>query len=72
MKQIKIFGVSSIPNQRIASGIHAIGGMGRNISKIGLTTASNFLFQPINSPKGMPVIMATTKAESTRTRLAQM
>ena len=46
---------SPIPSQRIASGIQAIGGIGRIISKIGLTISSTLRNQPMASPSGTPM-----------------
>ena len=48
-----------VPNQRAANGTQAIGAMKRSPSKIGDTTSSSSLNQPISNPKGMPTAAAS-------------
>jgi hypothetical protein len=42
------------PNQTIANGIHANGGIGLKVKKIGFTKASIFLLAPIKMPRRIP------------------
>ena len=46
---------SPIPNQKIASGINATGGIGLIISNIGLVKPLKILNHPIINPKGIPI-----------------
>jgi hypothetical protein len=64
-----IFAASPRPSQRIASGIHASGGIGRMMRKTGLISASTRRSQPIHRPSGTPVAMATRKPMATSFRL---
>jgi hypothetical protein len=48
------------PSQTIANGIHARGGIGLKVKKIGFTKASTFLLAPIKIPNRIP------KEEDTR------
>ena len=57
------------PSQTIANGIHARGGIGRNVKKIGFTNASIFLFAPIKIPSNIPKDDETRKPEVTKTTL---
>ena len=50
----KYFDPSSKPNQTMESGIHAIGGIGRNIWMYGMRIASATLYQPIRMPTSTP------------------
>ena len=51
-KMIKAADCMPIPNQTIAIGIHASGGMGRITSITGLTSPLTFSDQPMTSPRG--------------------
>jgi hypothetical protein len=42
------------PNHTIANGIHANGGIGRRVKKIGFTKASILLLAPIKIPSKIP------------------
>jgi len=59
-----------IPSQMMASGIQAMGGMGRTASKMGVTMMSTGLYQPINSPSGTPINTAEPNPVRARIRLA--
>ena len=67
-----IWAVSPMPNQMMIIGIHAIGGIGRIISKSGPKKALNFSLQPSPTPSAMPMTTAKRKAMSTRRRLTQI
>ena len=54
------------------SGIHAIGGIGRSISKIGSTTALKVLLQPRPTPSPTPRTIAKKNAIRTRLKLTQI
>ena len=58
---------SPSPNHTIDNGIHAIGGIGLNISKIGRNRADMGLNYPIRIPSTIP--MMEPNAKPTRTRL---
>jgi hypothetical protein len=49
---------SPIPNQKMARGIQATGGMGRIISKSGLASPSAATNHPMRSPRGIPIAKA--------------
>ena len=61
--------VSPSPNHRIASGIQAMGGMGRTISIMGLKIASTRGYQPMVTPKVTPRTAAIRKPVNTRDKL---
>ena len=52
-KMMNWFCRSPMPNHRMASGIQAIGGIGRSISNTGSNRFCAVFDQPISSPKGM-------------------
>ena len=54
----KIGAGSPMPNQMTASGIHAIGLIGRSSWISGFTTRPNAANQPTSSPSGMPTATA--------------
>jgi hypothetical protein len=62
---------SPIPNQRIASGIQAIGGIGRKNSRTGLIKSANCLFIPPAKPKTTPANTPTRKPIVVLRRLAK-
>ena len=64
--------MSPIPNQRMLSGIHASGGIGRMNSRSGSTARRKPTDQPMPSPSGTPSSAATPTATSTRRRLSTM
>lgn len=72
MKTISTFGNSPVPRAMVIRGIHAIGGMGRMNEKMAPKKASIFLFQPMSTPKAMPIVHANTSAITTLCRLAAM
>ncbi len=69
MKMTKILPPSSMPNQRMASGIQASGEIGRNSSTTGSSTRSSRCQRPMAKPSGTATIAASTQAESTRNTL---
>ena len=54
----KYFDLSSMPNQSIASGIHATGGMGRTMLNIGLKMASTGQYMAMSRPRATPTAEA--------------
>jgi len=50
--------VIPMPNQKMANGIQATGGIGRTISKIGRANPSTTLNHPIANPRGIPIARA--------------
>src|SRR6266540_2334832 len=68
----KIGARSSTPNQRIATGIHAMGEMGRSIWIIGLNAWNARPYQPSNRPKGTPKATASPNPQVTRKSDATM
>ena len=71
MKMMKNAESSPMPNQRIARGIQAIGGIGLNISIIGVIVLRKNRFRPKNSPKAVPTSRPTKKPTIVRFRLAK-
>ena len=61
-----------IPIQMMVSGIQETGGMGRRISKMGRINLSNPRNQPIKSPRGIPMTIASRKPVRATWRLAMM
>src|SRR6185295_6479201 len=68
----KIGALSSTPNQRIATGIHAIGEIGRRTWIIGLKAKNRRLNQPRSRPTGTPTITAPANPTVTRKSDATM
>jgi hypothetical protein len=62
----KIGRVSSTPNQRIATGIHAIGEIGRSAWMIGFSARNAGRNQPSTSPSGTPTSTASPNPIVTR------
>ena len=67
---ISTFDSSSIPNHRIASGISAIGGIGRSSSSSGSRMPRTIGDTPIATPSGTALTSAIAKPSITRSRLA--
>ena len=63
------FAWNPIPRSTIVSGIHAIGGIGLIISKIGLTNLSTESENPIMRPRGIPIAIASRNPENDVIRL---
>src|SRR5438270_6605256 len=63
---------SAVPNHRIASGIQAIGEMGRRTWIIGLNAWYAGLNQPSRSPNGTPISTAKVNPQVTRKSDATM
>ena len=57
------------PNHTIANGIHANGGIGRKVKKIGFTIASIFRLAPIKIPNKTPAADDTRNALVTKPML---
>ena len=57
---------SLVPNHRVNSGTHAMGGTGRITSNKGLKMARKVLLQPMAMPKGTPTATEKIRAVSTR------
>jgi len=68
----KTAGLNPSPNHNIAIGIHAIGGIGRKISKIGSARLSATFDQPIEMPKGIAIAAAIKNPTATLRRLVTM
>ncbi len=66
------FCVSSIPNQRIVSGISAATGRLRPNRASGAPAASNTRHAPATMPSGTPMLAASRKPRSTRLSVAAM
>jgi hypothetical protein len=62
-------GPCPIPNQRIAKGIHAIGGIGRKKLKNGKRKFREVRFSAIQKPKGIATMLASPKPIPTLIRL---
>jgi hypothetical protein len=60
------------PSQTIANGIHARGGMGLKVKKIGLIKASIFLLAPIKIPNKIPKEEDTRNPAVTRSILCKI
>jgi hypothetical protein len=60
-----------IPNQIMAIGIQARGGLGLIISINGVKIILQFFDQPIRIPRGMPIKAALTNPQNTRKRLSR-
>lgn len=58
MKMMNHFGISPRPNHRMASDVHAMGGMGRMILNSGMKMAFTFGYQPMRRPSVMPTTQA--------------
>ena len=67
----KIAGLSAMPNQMMASGIHETGGIGRSICSVGSTVASITRDQPMAVPSTTPSTAAMAKPAATRMVLAR-
>jgi hypothetical protein len=65
-KMIKAADLMPIPNQKMAMGIQARGGMGRTISTSGLKSSRSTLDQPMNMPSVTAKMTASKKPENTR------
>jgi hypothetical protein len=63
-------GFRCVPNHRIASGVHAIGGMGLRASTIGFSKSDAIDHHPRATPSVMPTNAATMKPTTTRSKLA--
>ena len=63
---------SDTPNQRMATGIQAMGEMGRNIWIMGLNAWNARPYQPRNNPNGTPNNTASVKPHVTRKSDATM
>ena len=72
MKMMNDADASPIPSHNIASGIHAIGGMGRNNSKMGFIYLLRKGESPIVNPRADPRINAQTNPITVRFRLAKI
>ena len=72
MKIMSILGSSPMPSHTVMSGIHAMGGMGRRISKMLPSVALKVRLQPTIRPKATPSTQAASTASSTRRRLMRM
>ena len=69
VKVMNIIDTSAEGNMRIARGIHATAGIGRNISSGGRNTSSASFIRAIASPRTMAVAAAIAKPAKTRIRL---
>jgi hypothetical protein len=66
---IKAADFKPIPNHKIASGIHASGGMGRMVSITGVSISRKVLDHPVTIPQGMAVTTASRNPHITLKRL---
>ncbi|AIB15841.1 hypothetical protein ABAZ39_28705 (plasmid) [Azospirillum argentinense] len=58
--------MSWMPNTAMEKGSHAVMGMGRRSWIVGSTVPDTARLQPIMTPAGMPMAMASTKPCATR------
>src|SRR6266404_4078166 len=72
-RKIKKIGAASLtPNQRIATGIQAMGEIGRKIWMSGLKAWKARAYQPSTSPSGTPIRTARVNPQETRKSEATM
>ena len=71
-KIIKAADLTPIPNQKMARGIQASGGIGLRISTIGFRIFLSVLDQPISIPIGTAKKIAIKNPQSTRCKLANI
>src|ERR1700694_2684509 len=72
-RKIRKIGAASLtPNQRMATGIHAIGEIGRRIWRMGLNAWKAREYQPSTRPVGTPIRTASVNPHVTRKRDATM
>jgi len=69
---IKDLATVPIPNSTMMMGIQAMGGRGRMISKIGRTSLSKGLYQPMRSPMGRPMTSASINPYRASLKLANI
>jgi hypothetical protein len=69
MKTTKITAALPSPNHRIASGIHAMPGIGNSARMTGSTNSRTARMRPTSSPSGIAKAAATAKPETARTKL---
>ena len=72
MMMMKTLENSPMPNHKMAMDTQAMGGMGLNRSKSGLTMPWTVLFKAMNRPRGTATTLARIKPMMTRWKLAQM
>jgi len=65
-KMIKAADLIPMPNQNIAIGIQASGGMGRMISTSGVNVSLAIFDQPMRMPRGTAITMAIENPQNTR------
>jgi len=66
----KMGAASETPNHRMATGIQAIGEMGRRIWMTGLKASKARAYQPRSRPNGIPTRTASVNPQVTRKREA--
>src|SRR5439155_7144313 len=72
-RKIRKIGAASLtPNHKIATGIQAIGEIGRRICRIGLKAWKARVYQPSSSPTGTPMSTASVNPHVTRKSDATM
>ena len=69
MNVMKMMEDSVVGQNRMESGTHASGGIGRMISKAGNTSPLNVRLDPSRTPTGIPMSWASAHPQTTRSKL---